>query len=145
MVEFILFILTFVFAFALYYALGIRREYDRLYGIQVIDKKLENKELSEKKRIRLGKKKDKLLNMKMASDILYITARYKINVKKINYVLFLNILGVTNALFLAIIITLVLTLDNIFLQFLIAFVFFFVVIIFAYHIIGTQFKKREKK
>ncbi len=142
--EIILFIITAVFAFMLYYVFAIRKEYNRVFGIREYKKQLDDKNLSDKKRVKYEKLIIKLRKQKMPSDIMYIVNRYKIDVDKINYARFLNIIGVINALFLSIVISLVLMIDNLVLQFTIGFVLFMVLILFVYHLIGIRYKKGDK-
>lgn len=87
-----------------------------------------------------SKKSDKF---KKSNQVLYFVKRYKINMNKINFKSFVNVLALTNSLIISTAFMATFLVKNLILQLLIGFLLLIPLILFSYHLIGKHYKKKE--
>ena len=115
MQEFILFILTFIFIFIIYEILVVAR----------------------------AKKNDKKNKVnKQPMEVKLLMAKYKLDLKKINYYRLLHVCAFVSSVDMALIVTLAMLFDSYLLQLLVVLVLVVPVILISYHIVYLVYKKR---
>ena len=88
--------------------------------------------------------KEKTLNKwKNGKEMTYLKKVYKIKVKDLKKMA--NIIACTNALIVAITVSVISVINNFISQMLIGFVVLIILILLAYHIIGKYYQKKGKK
>lgn len=127
--EVVLFLLTFIFIYMLYYLFTIRKELNKI---------------NKRKKKKQGKKKKKIDEAKLPVEINYLVLKYRLDLGKINYFRFLQIMGVTTSFDLALIITLVSFLDSAGLQLVVGFFALIPILLISYHIVGKIYQKKGK-
>lgn len=99
-----------------------------------------------KARVRKSKKsKSKKLkseNEKMPAEIKYFVVKYDIDISKVNYRYFLQLMGLVISFDLAIVITIVSYIDKFWLQLLLGFVLMLLIVLTSFHLLGKYFKKK---
>lgn len=90
----------------------------------------------------------KILNKwKNGKEMTYLKYRYKINIDKINIKSLANVIGLSNAFIMALVVAIISLFDGFIIQMLVCLVLLIPFILFIYHIIGKyyQIKLRRKK
>lgn len=124
MKQVILFIITYFFVFF-------------IYQILIVMKVKERKEKKERK-----DRKPKAKKNTKPIEVSILEAKYKIDLEKVNYKKLLLVISLVSSLDITIIITLVLLLDNYFLQLLVALILAVPIILVSYSFIGKYYQKK---
>ncbi len=93
----------------------------------------------------LAKKRKNKFEFKNSIDLSFIIERYKLNVSKLPYNLFVSVVNVSNSFMLALTVTLMLMVKKYIYKLLFGFVIIFILIYIIYDFIGKYFKKREER
>ncbi len=78
-------------------------------------------------------------------EVQYLVNRYHIDLKKVNYKKLLNVISFVSSLDIAIVVTIISLVDNMFLQLALGFVTIFIVILISYDIVGKVYQKKGMK
>jgi uncharacterized membrane protein len=89
-------------------------------------------------------RKNKLKLFKNNSYYKYLVKVYNLDTKKLDNKFMANVVAISNALIIGITCSIVLLLDNVYLQLLLALALLILLQLFIYHIVGTILKRREK-
>lgn len=81
---------------------------------------------------------------KMSVETKYLVLKYNINLKKINYKSFLNVVAITGSFDIALVAFIISFFNNIFIQLLIGFLVLIPVILISFSIIGNHYKDNSK-
>ena len=114
MEELILFLLSFVFIFIAYQFLVVSK----------------------------AKRNSKKKNKKEPVEVTYLVTKYKLDMTKVNYNQLLQIISLVSSFDIALIVSLVMIVNNFFLRLLIAFVATIVIILVSYHLVYLFYKKK---
>lgn len=117
MEEIVLFFMSFLFIFIIY----------QFFIIGPLRKKSNNK---------VNKKDKELLEIK------YLTTKYKLDLKKIEYNQLLQICGIVSSFDISLTVSLIFLSDNLLLELLIGFISISVLIIISYHFVYLFYKKK---
>ena len=112
MQELILFLMTFVFVFLLYKILVVRK----------------------------AKKKGK--KFKEPIEITYLVNRYNLDLEKVNYKKLLRVISITSSFDISLVVTIIVLLDNFFLEVILGFILTLVIILLSYHMVYLVYKKK---
>ncbi|MBO5096227.1 MAG: hypothetical protein J6B98_05070 [Bacilli bacterium] len=82
---------------------------------------------------------------KSSNQVMFFVKKYKLNIKKLNISKFIKVISFTNSLIIALTFTIAITVENYILILLIGLVTVIPLMLLAYHIVGTYFKKEENK
>ena len=115
MEELILFLISFVFIFM-------------VYQLLVVSKAKRN---SKKKK-----------NKREPVEVTYLVTKYKLDIKKVNYNQLLQIIALVSSFDIALIVSLVMIVNNFFLRLLIALVATIIIILVSYHLVYLFYKKK---
>lgn len=88
------------------------------------------------------KKKRKFNPKKPSMDEVFLTMKFKIDFKKVNYVKYLNLVALVNSFILALTFILVQIVKGVFFQILISIIFLIPLILISYTIIGKHYQKK---
>ncbi len=75
-------------------------------------------------------------------EILYIIKIYKLDINKINFKKFLRLVTITNSLIMALTVTVVTVIDNLYLKLILGFFLLMPLIIFGYSLIGRYYRRK---
>lgn len=89
-----------------------------------------------------GKKTSKNEKLKMPSEAEYFVLKYNIDLSKINYRYFLQVIGLLVAFDIAIIANIVIRINTLWLQLVIGIILTIVVILISFGLLGRYFKKK---
>lgn len=89
-------------------------------------------------------RKEKLKMFNNNSYYKFLIKRYKLDTKKINNKMMANIVALANSFILAFTSSIVMIVENIYLELLLALAILILLQLFVYHIIGILLKRREK-
>lgn len=89
-------------------------------------------------------RKKKLELFKNNSYLKYLVKVYKLDMKRLNIKTMAHIIALSNAFILATTFTIVLILDNFYMQMLLALALLILLQLFTYHIVGLILKRRDK-
>ena len=89
--------------------------------------------------------KKKYEKFKSSNQVMFFVKRYKLDIKKLNISKFIKVISFTNSLIIALTFTIAITVENYILILLIGLVTVIPLMLLAYHIVGTYFKKEENK
>ena len=92
----------------------------------------------------LGRKRKNKLNYQNSVDLQYIIKRYKLNVKKLKYRVFVSIMNICNSFIIALTVSIMLSIKKYIYRIPIGFVIMIILIYINYGIIGKYFKKKEE-
>lgn len=134
MEETILFLMTFVFVYIIYFLVVIRKELKKEYFKNNPNKKKKNK-----------KKKDDYAEGKIPVEVQYLLSRYSLNLDKISYRGLLYSIAFVSALDISIAVTVVSFVSGIVWQLLVGFLVIMPLILISFHIVGTIYKKKGSK
>lgn len=87
-------------------------------------------------------KKKKKNQMPMPAEVEYFVTKYKIDLSKINFRYFLQLMGLVIAFDLSIVVSIVSYIDTLWIQFLVGFILMLVIVLTSFHILGKYFKKK---
>lgn len=141
MLYLIVFLLTFVFSYIIYYMISLRPELNRIEFYEGRDRAKGRKE-SERRQKRQAKKKIKYDQKKLPSEIAFVVYRYHLDVESKHYRKFLLAMGVVTAFDLAVAVTSASVFDSVFFQVVIGLVVLLILALLTYHLIGTYFQKK---
>lgn len=91
------------------------------------------------------KRKTKKLKNNYPLEVLIMSSFYKVDIDKVNYNKFLNVLAIISSFDIALIVSIVSLVDNGLLQILLALVLVLPVIFLSYYIISLFYRKKESK
>ena len=82
---------------------------------------------------------------KSSNQVMFFVKKYKLDIKKLNISKFIKVISFTNSLIIALTFTIAITVENYILILLIGLVTVIPLMLLAYHMVGTYFKKEENK
>ena len=123
MEELVLFILSFIFVFVIY----------QIFIIRPAKKRKSNKKMSKKKKDDVSKE---------LFEVKYLQARYKLDMKKIDYNQLIQICAITSSFDIAFIVYLIGIINNFILRVLGGFIFTLGIIMLSYHLVYLFYKKK---
>ena len=115
MQEFILFIMTFISVYIIY----------RLFVVLKYKRKKDNK------------------NYKEPFEVLYLRRKYNLDMKKINFKTLLQVISLVSSFDIALIVSIISHIKNMYLQLLCGFVLILVFILLSYHIVYLIYKRKD--
>ena len=115
MQEFILFIMTFISVYIIY----------QLFVVLKYKRKKDNK------------------NYKEPFEVLYLRRKYNLNMKKINFKTLLQVISLVSSFDIALIVSIISHIKNMYLQLLCGFVLILVFILLSYHIVYLIYKRKD--
>lgn len=92
--------------------------------------------------LKYKRKKDKK-NYKEPFEVLYLRRKYNLNMKKINFNKLLHVISFVSSLDIALIVSIISHIENMYLQLLCGFILIFVFIILSYHIVYLIYKRKD--
>ena len=98
-----------------------------------------------KYKTRKNNKKKKKLKNNYPLEVLIMSSFYKIDIDKVNYNKFLNILAYVSSFDIALIVSIVSVVDNGILEILLALVLVLPIIFLSYYIVSLFYRKKESK
>ena len=98
-----------------------------------------------KYKTRKNNKKKKRLKNNYPLEVLIMSSFYKIDINKVNYNKFLNILACVSSFDIALIVSIVSLVDNGLLQILLALILVLPIIFLSYYIVSLFYRKKESK
>ena len=98
-----------------------------------------------KYKTRKNNKKKKKLKNNYPLEVLIMSSFYKIDINKVNYNKFLNILACVSSFDIALIVSIVSLVDNGLLQILLALILVLPIIFLSYYIVSLFYRKKESK
>lgn len=119
-------VLTTIFVYLVYY-LWITFNFDNFGNLKIRGRKNKNKNNLEKK---------------MPSEVKFFVNKYNIDLQKVNYKYFLQVIGLVVAIDFAIIANIVIRIKALWLQILLIFVLVIVLTLLSFEILGRYFKKK---
>lgn len=90
-------------------------------------------------------RKKSLNRWKNGKEMTYLKYRYKLNLDKINIKPLAHIIGLSNALIISSVVTLISLFDKFFIQMLVGFLTLIPLILIIYHIIGKHYQKKMRR
>ena len=78
----------------------------------------------------------------MPAELEFFVIKYKIDLDKINYRYFLQLMGLVIAFVLGIIATIISYIDELWIQLLVGFVLIIVIVLLSFKLLGNYFKKK---
>ncbi len=88
------------------------------------------------------KNKKNIKKKKLPAEIEYFVIKYKVDLDKVNFRYFLQLMGLVIAFDLAIIVTIVSYIDALWLQLIVGFILILLIVLISFHILGNYFKKK---
>lgn len=120
-------IFTIIFIYLLYY-IWIAFNFDKRGEQKLRGKKKKNN-------IKIDKKK-------MPSEVQFFVIKYNIDLDKVNYRYFLQLMGLVVAFDLSIVITIMEFIKILWIKLIVAFVLMIVIVLLSFHFLGRYFKKK---
>ena len=102
--------------------------------VQLIFGTLVNKKLNKRTSVK-----------KLPNNIKYLVYRYKINLKSLDLNVLYRLLLLADSFIITFIYMITTLVENFYIRFAIAFIFYFPVFVFVYHLIGTNILKKENE
>ena len=96
----------------------------------------------EKKRKKEKTKATKLDKKKMPNEVKFFVERYKIDLDKVNYRYFLQLIGLTVAFDLSIVIAVMDFISVLWIKCLVGFILMLIVVLLSFRLLGNYFKKK---
>ena len=93
-------------------------------------------------KVKKNSKKNNLKDKKMPAEVEYFVLKYKIDLKKVNYRYFLQLIGLVVAVDLSIVVTVYDLINILWIKILASFITMLVVVLGSFHILGNVFKKK---
>ena len=91
---------------------------------------------------RKGKNKKKNNKQKMPAEVEYFVTKYKVDLSKINFRYFLQLMGLVVAFDLSIVVTIITYIKTLWIQLLVGFILTLLISLTSFHILGKYFKKK---
>lgn len=91
------------------------------------------------------RRKKSLEKFKKSTEVVYLERRYLLNVQKVDIKKLARTIAFSNSLLISLTVFLVSVLDNIVTMVVVSALIMIPMILVTYHIIGTHFKKKEKR
>ena len=126
MEELLLFLLTFLFVLCLYEIIIVRRARKK-------NKKKKKKVVDDTKK----KNKEPL-------EVTYLVKKYKLDLDRISYNRLLQVIAFTSSFDIALIVSIIMLIENYILKMIVGFVLIILIIIVSYHIVYLFYKKKGK-
>jgi lysophospholipid acyltransferase (LPLAT)-like uncharacterized protein len=120
MEEFILFLLSFLLMLIIYELFIVR---------------------TAKKR-RANKKNSKKYKDKEVTEIKYLIWKYKLDISKVNYNQLLQIVAITSSFDISVVVSIIMIINNFWLEILVGFISTLVLILISYHLVYLFYKKK---
>ena len=89
---------------------------------------------------RKGKNKKKNNKQKMPAEVEYFVTKYKVDLSKINFRYFLQLMGLVVAFDLSIVVTIITYIKTLWIQLLVGFILTLLISLTSFHILGKYFK-----
>ena len=105
-----------------------------VFLVQLIFGTLVNKKLNKRTSVK-----------KLPNNIKYLVYRYKINLKLLDLNVLYRLLLLADSFIITFIYMITTLVENFYIRFAIAFIFYFPVFVFVYHLIGTNILKKENE
>ena len=105
-----------------------------VFLVQLIFGTLVNKKLNKRTSVK-----------KLPNNIKYLVYRYKINLKSLDLNVLYRLLLLADSFIITFIYMITTLVENFYIRFAIAFIFYFPVFVFVYHLIGTNILKKENE
>ena len=105
-----------------------------VFLVQLIFGTLVNKKLNKRTSVK-----------KLPNNIKYLVYRYKINLKSLDLNVLYRLLLLADSFLITFIYMITTLVENFYIRFAIAFIFYFPVFVFVYHLIGTNILKKENE
>ena len=105
-----------------------------VFLVQLIFGTLVNKKLNKRTSVK-----------KLPNNIKYLVYRYKINTKLLDLNVLYRLLLLADSFIITFIYMITTLVENFYIRFAIAFIFYFPVFVFIYHLIGTNILKKENE
>lgn len=112
-----------------------------LYYIWIAINFDKNGEVRQSKK-KKGRPKKETKVKKMPAEVEFFVIKYKIDLDKINYRYFLQLMGLVIAFDLGIIATIISYIDELWIQLLVGFVLIIVIVLLSFKLLGNYFKKK---
>lgn len=90
-------------------------------------------------------RKKSLEKWKSGKEMTYLKYRYKLNLDKINIKELANVIGLSNALIMSLVVTVISFFKSFVIQMLVGIVLLFPSIIIIYHIIGKYYQRKQRR
>ena len=123
MQEVILFVMSYIVVFLLYQIFIIRRA-------KTNDKK--------------NKKRKKKREVKEPFEVTYLVSKYKLDLEKINYNRLLRVISLVSSFDIALIVSIILLIDNFILGIVVGFITTILIILVSYHLVYLVYKRGGK-
>ena len=123
MQEVILFVMSYIVVFLLYQIFIIRRA-------KTNDKK--------------NKKRKKKREVKEPFEVTYLVSKYKLDLEKINYNRLLRVISLVSSFDIALIVSIILLIDNFILGIVVGFIATILIILVSYHLVYLVYKRGGK-
>lgn len=120
-------VFTIVFIYMLYY-IWIAFNFDKKGEQKVRGKNKKNNEKKDQK--------------KMPSEVQFFVIKYNIDLDKVNYRYFLQLMGLVIAFDLSIVITIMGFIKVLWIKLVVAFILMIVIVLLSFHLLGKYFKKK---
>lgn len=96
----------------------------------------------KKKKTKNANKVNKVDKRKMPNEVKFFVERYKIDLDKVNYRYFLQLIGLTVAFDLSIVVAVMDFISVLWIKCLVGFIVMLVVVLFSFRLLGNYFKKK---
>lgn len=93
-------------------------------------------------RIFIVRRAKKIKNPKEPFEVSYLVSRYKFDMKRINYDKLLTVISIVSSFDIALIVFIIVLLDNFILEVIVGFISTLVIIISSYHLVYLVYKKK---
>ena len=123
MQEVILFVMSYIVVFLLYQIFIIRRA-------KTNDKK--------------NKKRKKKREVREPFEVTYLVSKYKLDLEKINYNRLLRVISLVSSFDIALIVSIILLIDNFILEIVVGFITTILIILVSYHLVYLAYKRGGK-
>ena len=123
-----------ILVFYLFYYLWIVFNFDKNGNLKERKKK--------SKKDKKTKESKKANDIKMPAEVEYFVLKYKIDLKKVNYRRFLQLIGFVVAIDLSIVVTVYDLIDMLWIKLIVSFITMIVIVLCSFHILGIIFKKK---
>lgn len=92
--------------------------------------------------IKMRKKKNNKSLLTTTTELIYLTTKYKLNIKKIGINKIINVICLTNALIFSLVLIATFFITNLFIRIVIMFILLMPLIFFIYHFIGCFYRRK---
>ncbi len=92
--------------------------------------------------VRRAKKSKKRKKVKEPLEVSYLVSKYHLDLEKVNYNRLLQVIAFTSSFDIALVVSVILWLENFILEIVVGFIFILIVIFVSYHIVYLFYKKK---